>query len=224
MAEKELLEIEKLHDQLIKKYPKYLNYCPAILQYEESFLKYCLNEKILNLVEQLIGKDFALWNSSFFAKPAKIGTRTPWHQDGEYWPITPLATCTVWIALDDATISNGCLKFLPGSHKDKRLESHHLNNSDDIALPLELDHHHIDESKAEPIELEAGQISLHDVFLMHASEANRSNQPRRGMTLRYMPTSSVYRRDLNKSPQDTKRPVFLIRGIDQSGENDFALR
>ena len=224
MAEKELLEIEKLHDQLIKKYPKYLNYCPAILQYDESFLKYCLNEKILNLVEQLIGKDFALWNSSFFAKPAKIGTRTPWHQDGEYWPITPLATCTVWIALDDATISNGCLKFLPGSHKDKRLESHHLNDSDDIALPLELDHHHIDESKAEAIELEAGQISLHDVFLMHASEANRSNEPRRGMTLRYMPTSSVYRRDLNKSPQDTKRPVFLVRGIDQSGKNDFTLR
>ena len=196
----------------------------AVLAYDLGFLNYARQPEILDMVEQILGSNIALWNSSFFAKPAHQGKKTPWHQDGEYWPITPLATCTVWIALDDATINNGCLKFLPGSHKDKRLESHHLNNSDDIALPLELDHHHIDESKAEFIELEAGQISLHDVFLMHASEANRSSQSRRGMTLRFMPTSSVYRRDLNKSPQDTKRPVFLVRGADQSGENDFTLR
>ena len=217
-------EIKIAHKRLIQKSPQFSDYCGALLIEDLSFLNYARDQNILDMVSQLIGPDIALWNSSFFAKPAKIGTRTPWHQDGEYWPITPLATCTVWIALDDATIKNGCLKFLPGSHKGKRLESHHLHNSDDIALPLELDHHHIDESKAEFIELEAGQISLHDVFLMHASEANRSNQSRRGMTLRFMPTSSVYRRDLNKSPQDTKRPVFLVRGADQSGENDFTLR
>ena len=200
------------------------DYIPSIVEHDPEWLDFAREPIILDSVAQVIGPDIVLWGSALFCKSAEGGKATPWHQDGQYWPIRPLATCTVWIALDDATISNGCLKFLPGSHKDKRLESHHLNNSDDIALPLELDHHHIDESKAEAIELEAGQISLHDVFLMHASEANRSNQPRRGMTLRYMPTSSVYRRDLNKSPQDTKRPVFLIRGIDQSGENDFALR
>ena len=44
MSESDLLEIENLHDNLIKKHPKYLNYCPAILQYDERFLKYCLNE------------------------------------------------------------------------------------------------------------------------------------------------------------------------------------
>ena len=217
-------EIKIAHKRLITKSPQFSDYCGALLIEDLSFLNYARDQNILDMVSQLIGPDIALWNSSFFAKPAKIGTRTPWHQDGEYWPITPLATCTVWIALDDATTSNGCLRFLPGSHKTKNLESHHINHASDVALPLELDNHHIDESKAESIELKAGQISLHDVFLMHASEANRSNQSRRGMTLRYMPTSSVYRRDLNKSPQDTKRPVFLVRGTDQSGENDFALR
>ena len=217
-------DIKIAHQRLIEKSPQFSDYCGALLIEDLSFLNYARDQNILDMVSQLIGPDIALWNSSFFAKPAKIGTRTPWHQDGEYWPITPLATCTVWIALDDATTSNGCLKFLPGSHKTRNLESHHINHASDVALPLELDYHHIDESKAESIELKAGQISLHDVFLMHASEANRSNQSRRGMTLRYMPTSSVYRRDLNKSPQDTKRPVFLVRGTDQSGENDFALR
>ncbi|MCZ6642247.1 MAG: phytanoyl-CoA dioxygenase family protein, partial [Gammaproteobacteria bacterium] len=67
-------------------------------------------------------------------------------------------------------------------------------------------------------------ISLHDVYLMHGSEANTSDRPRRGMTLRYMPTTSVYRRDLGKSPIDDKRTLFLMRGEDASGQNDFRVR
>ena len=54
MSENDLLEIEKLHDELIKKNPQFLNYCPAVLEYEEKFLKYCFNERILNYVGQLI--------------------------------------------------------------------------------------------------------------------------------------------------------------------------
>ena len=112
MPEKDLLEIERLHKKLVKKFPKFRNYCPAILLQDKNFLKYCFNKKILNIVEKLIGKNFALWNSSFFAKPAFNGQATPWHQDGQYWPIKPLATCTVWLAIDDSTTKNGCLKFI----------------------------------------------------------------------------------------------------------------
>ena len=107
MSESDLLEIEEKHNRLINKFPEYKNYCPAVLLKDESFLKYCLNDKILDIVEQLLGRKFALWNSSFFAKPANNGFETPWHQDGQYWPINPLATCTVWLAIDDATEENG---------------------------------------------------------------------------------------------------------------------
>ena len=79
--------------------------------------------------------------------------------------------------------------------------------------------------------LEAGQISLHDVFLAHGSEANRSPHSRRGMTLRYMPTTSVFDRALarrlaaEKGIMDhTRRTLFLMRGGDPSGRNDFRLR
>ena len=67
MPEKDLLEIEKLHDNLVENFPKFRNYCPAVLLHDERFLKYCFNNVILNIIEQLIGKNFALWNSSFFA-------------------------------------------------------------------------------------------------------------------------------------------------------------
>ncbi len=217
-------EIKAAHARLIDKHPEFSDYCGALLIHDLSFLNYARDQTILDMVSQVIGQNIALWNSSLFAKPAKVGTRTPWHQDGEYWPIRPLATCTVWIALDDATFENGCLRVLPGSHKSKKLESHHFNNSKDIALSLELDSQHVNESEAVNLELKSGQISLHDVFLMHASDANRSDHPRRGMTLRYMPTSSEYQKHLNKSPIDNKRPLFLVRGIDESGKNDFRLR
>ena len=224
LGEETVESIRRDHARLIERCPQYADYCGALLIEDLGFLNYARNSEILDMVEQVIGPDIALWNSSLFAKPAHVGSRTPWHQDGEYWPIRPLATCSVWIALDDATRANGCLRFLPGSHKNRRLASHHHSDAKDIALPLELDPEHVDESRAVDLVLEKGQLSLHDVYLIHGSEANRSNRPRRGMTLRFMPTTSVYHRDLGKSPVDAQRPLFLMRGEDRSGKNDFRLR
>ncbi len=221
--------IRERHQHLLQTHPQFNNYCPALLAYDRSFLEFAKNPQILDMVEQLIGPDFALWNSSFFAKPANGGHATPWHQDGEYWPITPLATCTVWIAIDSATIENGCLRVIPGSHRDKALLSHHTNFSDDVTLNQELDNHNYDESEAHNIVLEAGQISLHDVYLVHGSEANHSSHSRRGMTLRFMPTTSVYNRQLAQKKSKDKnlvdqsaRTLYLMRGQDASGKNDFS--
>ncbi|MCY3885985.1 MAG: phytanoyl-CoA dioxygenase family protein [Gammaproteobacteria bacterium] len=215
------------HTRFVQKFPQFFDYCGALLVYDLAFLNYARDECILNMVEQLLGPNLALWNSSLFAKPPKVGSKTPWHQDGEYWPIRPLATCSVWIAVDDSTRENGCLRFIPGSHRSKRLSPHHKNDAKGLSLPLELDADQFDESAAVDIELEAGQISLHDVYLMHSSEPNRSYKPRRGMTLRFMPTTSVYCRNLSSGPSarvDRARTLFLMRGVDVSGENDFRLR
>ena len=221
--------IRERHQHLLQTHPQFNNYCPALLAYDRSFLEFAKDPQILDMVEQLIGPDFALWNSSFFAKPANGGHATPWHQDGEYWPITPLATCTVWIAIDSATIENGCLRVIPGSHRDKALLSHHTNFSDEVTLNQELDNHNYDESEAHNITLEAGQISLHDVYLVHGSEANHSSHSRRGMTLRFMPTTSVYNRQLAQKKSKDKnlidqsaRTLYLMRGQDASGKNDFS--
>lgn len=224
LALEQVEAIRTQHEKLLSACPEYSDYCPALLIQDTGFLNFARNDKILDMVEQLIGPNIALWNSSFFAKPAKVGSKTPWHQDGEYWPIRPLATCSVWIALDDATTENGCLRFLPGSHRERNLKEHHHNNAQGLSLPLELDAAHVDENNAVDIVLEAGQMSLHDVFLMHGSEPNTSDMSRRGMTFRFMPTSSVYRRDLPMSGPKDMRTVYLMRGIDESGKNDFRVR
>ena len=103
----EMLEdIKSRHSRLVETKPEYADYCPALLDHDLGFAEYCQQPEILDMVEQIIGPDFALWNTSFFAKPAFKGTTTPWHQDGEYWPIRPLATCTVWLAIDASTTEN----------------------------------------------------------------------------------------------------------------------
>jgi len=227
-----LLEIRTAHDRLLAKHPEFRDYCATLLAYDTSFLGTARTPEILDMVEQVIGPNFALWNSSFFAKPSGNGKRTPWHQDGEYWPIRPLATCTVWIAVDAATPENGCLRIIKGSHKDRRLRKHNTVEASDVTLHQELAPEEYDDSKAVDLELEAGQISLHDVFLLHGSEANTSAHSRRGMTLRFMPTSSVFDRDVAVEmhhrlgiTDHSARTLWLMRGKDASGGgNDFRLR
>ena len=88
-----------------------------------------------------------------------------------------------------------------------------------------------DENEAVDLVLEEGQISLHDVYLLHGSEANTSPNSRRGMTLRFMPTTSLFDRDvaheMHKSMDITDhsyRTLYLMSGVDRHGGNDFTVR
>jgi len=222
MPEKDLVEIENLHESLVNKHPKFRNYCPAVLLHDERFLKYCFNNEILNIIEQLIGKNFALWNSSFFAKPAFNGQATPWHQDGQYWPIRPLATCSVWLAIDDATSENGCLKFIKGSHKNKKIKKHKINKSEKLTLNQELLKSEYIEEKSENLILKRGQISLHDVYMVHGSDENKSSNSRRAMTMRFMPTTSVFDHRFVFNTRDFSiTKIYQARGKDISLKNNM---
>jgi len=231
LPEAQLQEIRDRHTALLQRHPEFRDNASVLLNYDLGFLNYARDPNILDMVEQVIGPDICLWNMSFFAKPALNGKKTPWHQDGQYWPIRPLATCTVWIAIDAATAENGCLRYIPGSHKVNRLLAHVRKNDPDCTLNQELRPEEYDESQAEDLILEAGQMALHDVYLAHGSEVNRSPHPRRGMTMRMMPTTSVYDRELAKAMHAerggldlSRHSIFLLRGVDRSGQNDFRLR
>ena len=121
--------------------------------------------------------------------------------------------------------------MIPGSHKAKTLWKHRTNNAPDLTLNQELLSSEFDEEKAVDLVLESGQMSLHDIYMVHGSEANHSEHSRRGMTLLYFPTTSVFDRTLATERAvagnflDHKdRTLFLMRGVDRSGENDFRLR
>ena len=141
-----------------------------------------------------------------------------------------MATCTVWLAIDDATVENGCLRFIKGSHIDQKLKSHNINNDKNLTLNQELMKEEYDENKAVNLILKRGQISLHDVYLVHGSEANNSPNARRAITMRFMPTSSKYDHQLAKDEKlfsklnankFSDRKIYHMRGIDASGKNNL---
>ncbi len=146
----------------------------------EAFLEFAHDAAILDLVESIIGGDIVLWGCQVFCKPPGDGMEVPWHQDGRYWPIRPLATCTVWVALDRSTRENGCMRFIPGSHSG-RIYRHRKDERPDLALDLVLEDGEADRAAARDVELAAGQMSMHDVFLVHGSEPNRSPRRRAGV-------------------------------------------
>lgn len=231
LPEAELAEIRARHARLLDRHPEFRDNASVLLTHDLGFLNYARDPNILDMVAQVIGQDICLWNMSFFAKPALNGKQTPFHQDGQYWPIRPLATCTVWIAVDAATEENGCLQYIPGSHRGGRLRAHDQKDNPAYTLNQELRAEEYDPAEAVPLILEAGQMALHDVYISHGSAENRSAQPRRGMTMRFMPTSSVYDRARARQMHAERggldmshHSIFLMRGEDRSGENDFRLR
>lgn len=193
-----------------------------------ELLEFARNPDLLDIAEQLIGPDLILWGSQVFSKPAGDGMAIPWHQDGQYWPMRPLATVTVWIAVDEATPQNGCLRVIPGTHESGLLP-HESTEESGLALNQGLVSGTIDEREAVDIELEAGEISLHHAMIVHGSNANRSAKRRCGYAIRYMPATSHFDRTLlptrianNQVLDFSQRPLWLVRGQDRAN-NDFAV-
>ena len=193
-----------------------------------DFLALAKHPDIVDLVEQAIGPDVILWGCHVFCKPAEEGYETPWHQDGHYWPIRPLANCTVWVALEPSTRDNGCLRVIPRSHANKQLHPHLHEDRNDLTLNQRMAEGSFDENEAVDIELAPGQMSMHDIYMIHGAQANRSGVRRTGVALRYMPGSSLFDRSLKPSDGQTgvpvsfaTRPLWLLRGADRTGRNDF---
>ncbi|NML85411.1 phytanoyl-CoA dioxygenase family protein [Polaromonas sp.] len=195
-----------------------------------DFFDLATDPDIVDLVAQLIGPDVILWGCHVFCKPASEGFETPWHQDGHYWPIRPLSNCTIWVALEPSTSANGCLRVIPGSHLGKKLHPHLHEDRTDLTLNQRMAEGSFDLKEAVDLELAPGQMSMHDIYMIHGAEANHSGIRRTGVALRYMPGSSLFDRSLRPAQGQTgvpvsfaTRPLWLLRGQDQTGLNDFSV-
>ena len=194
----------------------------------DGFMAICRRPEILDAVESLIGSDIILWASRIFCKPARTGLEIPWHQDGTSgWPMRPLASVAVWIAVDDSTAENGCMRYIPGSHKLGELPFE-FSSRTDLAVNVEIDNREFDASTARDNVLESGQFSIHHMFLVHSSRPNLSGKRRAGFAMRVMPATSHYdRSNVVESPSNrydfdlANAPLFLLRGVDACGRNDI---
>ncbi len=196
----------------------------------KKFLELAMDPPLVDMVSQLIGPNLALWGCQIFCKPTEEGYATPWHQDGQYWPIRPLATCTVWVAIEPSLKSNGCLRDIPQFHQNKILHPHLFEDKVELTLNQSLQKDTFDSLKAVDLELQSGQMSLHDVYMIHGADANTSHMRRTGVAIRYMPTTSHFDRTLHPAKGTSglnlnfaTRPLWLLKGKDVCGLNDFTV-
>jgi len=160
-----------------------LLHCLGHWRITEGFHDLIFHPAITVPCSQLLGNHAVrFWHDQVFAKPAHYGGCVAWHQDYSYWIRTvPMGHLTVHIALDDQTVENGCLHYIPGSHKwtDKPLPvtDRHFGDMESIKTVL------TDEQKANfkptPMLLKKGHACFHHALTIHGSFANRSSGPRR---------------------------------------------
>ena len=141
------------------------------------------NPAFVMAAHQLLGGSVRFWHDQLFCKPAHHGGVVAWHQDYSYWTrTTPMAHLTCWTGLDDADVENGCLYYVPGSHRWGLLDKPDLAGAMDG-----LDQYLTPEQKAEfkpiPVELKAGHAAFHHPLMVHGSYENKTPRARRAFVL-----------------------------------------
>lgn len=142
------------------------------------------NPAFVMAASQLLGNaSVRFWHDQLFCKPAKHGGGVAWHQDYSYWTRTiPMKHLTCWTGLDDATIDNGCLYYVPESHKWGLIQKPELAGEMD-GLKKFLTEEQLEQFRPVPIPLKKGHAAFHHPLMVHGSYENRSERSRRAFVL-----------------------------------------
>jgi ectoine hydroxylase-related dioxygenase (phytanoyl-CoA dioxygenase family) len=132
---------------------------------------------------QLLSGPVRFWHDQIFYKPAHHGGVVAWHQDYSYWTrTTPMAHLSCWIGLDDSTRENGCVHYVPGSHRWNLLPITGLAN-DMNSIQSVLTNKQREDFRPVAIELKRGEASFHHPLMVHGSFENKTDRPRRATVI-----------------------------------------
>jgi non-haem Fe2+, alpha-ketoglutarate-dependent halogenase len=171
---------------------------------------------LLDVVEDLLGKDILLWSCAFAIKSPRSPGRFTWHQDATYWGLTPPIALTCWLAFGEVGPQNGGVRFLQGSHRLGILPHRNTFSSDNFLSRGQ----EIERLPTQCVEVAAclkpGEISVHDALTAHSSGPNESERPRIGCLLTFIPTYVRHER--------LRESAMLMRGFDRFGYHDLESR
>lgn len=169
------------------------------------------NDTLLDTVEAIIGPDILVWSSTFFIKEPRTESYVSWHQDMKYWGLSDTdGQVSAWVALNTVNQANGCMQFLPETHKGAMVD--HKDSFDDANFLTRGQEAQFDYNPDDivNIELEPGQASFHHGKLLHASQPNLSDDRRIGYAIQFIAphvSQNVATRDF----------AMLVRGEDRYG-------
>ena len=169
---------------------------------------------ILDTVETLIGPDILVFHTTTWFKDGHSAKTVPWHQDATYFGLAPFEHVTAWVALTPSTEEMGCVQVLPGSqqggqlgHRDRSDPNIMLARGQTVAAD-------IDDANAVSLIMKPGEVSLHHTLALHRSGPNRSDEPRIGIGISYIPARV-------RHVGETRLSATLVRGTDRYGHFDM---
>jgi ectoine hydroxylase-related dioxygenase (phytanoyl-CoA dioxygenase family) len=178
--------------------------------------EFLTQENIVSVLTQTISPNIKCMQSMLFVKgPGKAGQA--WHQDEFYIPTRDKSLIGVWIAIDDATVENGCLWIIPGSHKPGYIMPRIASHSNEYADVDTIDINRYNKEDIIPVEVKSGSVVFFNGYLLHSSLRNKTaNNFRTALVNHYMSAESMlpWDQDGKLPPTEDLRDIVMVAGKD----------
>ena len=185
-------------------------------QTDEHVRRLLLQANLGKYVADLAGVDgVRIWHDQALIKEP-YGNPTAFHLDVPYWSFTSADAITIWLALDDATIENGCLYYVPGSHLARKFDNVGITSR--LGSLFEIYPDWADVTPV-PCPVPAGGALFHNGLTFHGAGANMTPGRRRAMTCAYMPEGAVFNGNRNVLPPDYFNSLTVGDVLDNEAQN-----
>jgi ectoine hydroxylase-related dioxygenase (phytanoyl-CoA dioxygenase family) len=175
----------------------------------------------LDIVEQMIGPDILLYNVTYIIKEANTPSHVSWHQDLTFWGLSDDDQVSMWLALSPATAESGCMRMIPGSHK-QGVHHHETGEDENNVLLQSQTIKGVDESKALMCPLRPGEASFHHGWTLHASMPNNSDDRRIGLNIQYLAAHvRQTKHDMDSAMLVRGKDNYKHFGVDIPAETDL---
>jgi ectoine hydroxylase-related dioxygenase (phytanoyl-CoA dioxygenase family) len=179
-------------------YAQVFTQCLRLADSSPAMRELIYDRRLGQIAGELAGaRGLRIWHDQALIKPP-CGNPTGWHLDNPYWSFNSRDSISIWIALDDATLANGCLFYLPGTHLTARFDNHGIGSNLGGLFNIYPEWMKIDPV---PVPVPAGTAVFHNGLTAHAAGANMTNKPRRAMTCAFMPDGSAFNGQRNILPE-----------------------
>src|SRR5579862_5291067 len=202
-------------------YAQVFTQCLKLADSHAGMRELMLDPRLGRIAATLAGVDgIRIWHDQALFKPA-FGNPTGWHLDNPYWSFSSRQSISIWIALDDATLGNGCMFYLPGSHKTARYDNAGIGQNMADLFKVYPEWRAIDPVA---VPAKAGTAVLHNGLTAHGAGANMTNRPRRAMTCAYMPGGATFNGTRNILPESYFRTLKVGDVLDNNEINPLVWR
>jgi ectoine hydroxylase-related dioxygenase (phytanoyl-CoA dioxygenase family) len=197
-------------------YAQVFTQCLRLADIHPEMAELMFDEDLGRVVGTLAGVDgIRIWHDqALFKKP--YGNFTGFHMDNPFWSFHSPDALSIWVALDDATVENGCLYYFPGTHKEATFESVGIESN---LGSIFKQYPQWRERAAVAAPAKAGSAVFHNGLIAHGAGANMTNKPRRAMTCAYMPDGSTFNGQQNILPDEYFKTLKIGDVLNNNEQN-----